>query len=115
MPTRPTYSNKSYEDITRATVPNPDSSWRPSVAEERRAFEGYRAMDPAEQVLFDAVHDALLAQGIDTTTLHVEVDRDRVILRGQVIDHETMMRIPGIVKDVDGVHAVIDQLVIAAP
>src|SRR5262245_4896270 len=113
MPTRRPHVPRTYEDITSATVPNPDSSWRPSVSEERRAFEGYRAMEPAEQELFDDVHDALLEQGIDTTPLHIEVDRDRVILRGQVIDAETMMRIPGIVKDVDGVRAVIDQLVIA--
>jgi osmotically-inducible protein OsmY len=95
-------------------VPDPDSSWRPSVAEERRAFMGFRAMDPAEQELYDDVHDALLDAGIDTTPLHIEVDRDRVILRGQVHDHEALLRIPGIVGDVPGVSAVIDQLVIAA-
>lgn len=70
-------------------------------------------MTPQEQALFDDVHDALLEAGIDTTPLHIEVDRDRVILRGQVIDHETLLRAPGIVGDVPGVTAVIDQLVIA--
>lgn len=115
MPTRPPHAPRTYEDIARATVPDPDSSWRPSVAEERRAFQGFRAMEPAEQALWDEVHDALLEAGVDTTPLHIEVDRNRVILRGQVHDQEALMRIPSIVGDVAGVTAVIDQLVIAAP
>lgn len=111
MPNRPP---RSYEDIVRATVPDPDTSWRPTPEEERRAFEGYRALTPAEQRLHDRVHDALLAAGIDTMPLDIEVDRDRVILRGQVRDHRLLDRIPEIVRQVEGVGTVIDQLVIAA-
>lgn len=109
MPNAP----RTYDEITRATVPDPDSSWRPSPEQEKRAFEGFRAMAPEEQRLWDRVHDALLSAGVDTTQLHIEVDRDRVILRGQVWDRHTLNRIPDIVHDVEGVGAVIDQLVIA--
>ncbi len=111
MPNRPP---RSYEDIVRATVPDPDTSWRPTTAEERRAYEGYRALSPQEQQLHDRVHDALLAAGIDTMPLDIEVDRDRVILRGQVREPPLLDRIPDIVRGVDGVGMVIDQLVVAA-
>lgn len=110
MPNRPP---RSYEEIVRATVPDPDSSWRPSIEEEHRAFEGYRAMEPEEQRLCNRVHDALLAAGMDTTKIKIEVDRDRVILRGQVTDQEMLRQVPDIVRDVDGVGALVDQLVIA--
>jgi hypothetical protein len=111
MPNRPP---RTYDEIVRATVPEPDSSWRPSAEQEHRAYEGFRAMDPEEQRLCHRVHDALLAAGIDTTQLKIEVDRSRVILRGQVRDAHTLMHIPDLVRDVEGVASVVDQLVIAA-
>jgi hypothetical protein len=110
MPNRPP---RTYDEIVRATVPDPDSSWRPTPEQERRAREGFRALDPDEQRLSDRVHDTLLAAGIDTTQLHIEIDRDRVILRGHVRDHHALSRIPDLVRDVEGVGTVIDQLVIA--
>jgi len=113
MPTRPRTPPRSYDDIVRRTVPDPDSSWRPTREQEKRAYEGFRALDPEEQELEERVHDALLAAGLDASTLQIEIDRDRVILRGQVRDHESLMRIPSVVGQVDGVRAVVDQLVIA--
>jgi hypothetical protein len=110
MPNRPP---RSYDEIVRRTVPDPDSSWRPSVEQEHRAYEGFRAMAPEEQELCHRVHDALLAAGIDTTQLHIEVDHNRVTLRGQVRDDRALRRIPDLVEAVDGVGAVYDQLVIA--
>ena len=108
-----TRAPRSYDEITRATVPNPDSSFRPSEEQEKRAFEGYRSLDVDEQKLAEAVHDALLEAGMDSSNLQIEIDRDRVILRGKVRDREAMMKIPVIVGQVDGVRAVVDQLVIA--
>jgi len=113
MPNRPSYPPRSYEEIVRRTVPDPDSSWRPTLEEEKRAFEGFRALTPEEQELQEHVQDALLAAGLDASTLQIEIDRDRVILRGQVRDQESLMRIPSVVGQVDGVRAVVDQLVIA--
>ncbi len=104
---------RTYDEITRATVPNPDSSWRPTPEQERRAKEGFRALAPDEQRLCDRVHDTLLAAGIDTTTIHIEADRDRVILRGHVRDHHALNQIPDLVGDVEGVGSVVDQLVIS--
>jgi len=109
MPNRPP---RSYEEIVRATVPDPDTSWRPTVEEEESAYEGFRAMDPEERRLCEDVHDALLEAGIDTMPLKIEIERDRVILRGNVVDTATMARIPEIVREVEGVGSVIDQLVI---
>lgn len=113
MPIRPPSPPRSYEEIVRRTVPDPDSSWRPTVEQEKRAYEGFRALDPEEQMLQERVCDALLSAGLDASTLHIEIDRDRVILRGEVRDHESLMRIPTVVGQVDGVRAVVDQLVIA--
>ena len=88
-------------------------SWRPTIEQEKRAYEGFRALEPEEQELQERVCDALLEAGLDASTLQIEIDRDRVILRGQVRDHESLMRIPTVVGQVDGVRAVVDQLVIA--
>src|SRR6185503_278663 len=99
MPDRP----KTYDDISRATVREPDGSWRPTKEQEKQAFEGFRALGPDEQRLSDRVHAALKAAGFDASKLSIEVDHDRVTLRGHVLDHEAMMRIPAIVGQVEGV------------
>jgi hypothetical protein len=108
MPNRPP---RTYDEIVRATVPDPDSSWRPSVEQEHRAYEGFRAMDPEEQRLCHRVHDTLLEAGIDTTLLKIEIDRNRVILRGQVRDRIALTKAPELAREVEGVGSVIDQLV----
>ena len=41
MPNPPT----TYDEITRRTVPEPDTSWRPTKEQEREAFQGHREMD----------------------------------------------------------------------
>jgi osmotically-inducible protein OsmY len=105
---------KSYDEIVRATVPEPDSSWRPTKDQEKQAREGFRAMDAEEQQLHQRVLSALSAAGIDPSSIQIEIDRDRVSLRGQVRDRETLTRIAQVVGEVDGVHSVLDQLVIAA-
>ena len=105
---------KSYDEIVRATVPEPDSSWRPTKEQERQSREGFRAMDAEEQQLHQRVVAALTSASIDPSSIQIEVDRDRVALRGQVRDRETLTRIAQVVGEVDGVHSVVDQLVIAA-
>jgi len=109
----PNRGPKSYNDIVRATVPDPDSSWRPTLEQERAAYEGYRGLDPDEQKLAQRVHSALAASGQDVANVTVEVDGDRVILGGKVRDADALMKIPAVVGQVDGVSAVVDQLVIA--
>jgi len=99
---------KTYDEIVRKTVPEPDSSLRPSPEQVKQAYEGFRAMDPDEQALQQRVLSAIGGRG-DIT---VEVDHDRVILRGRVRDAGDLRRLPEIVRGLDGVGTVDDQLVI---
>lgn len=99
---------KTYDEIVRKTVPEPDSSFRPSPEQVKQAYEGFRALDADEQALHDRVVAAIGGRG-DIT---VEIDHDRVVLRGRVRDAADLRRIPEIVRRLDGVNAVDDQLVI---
>ena len=104
----------SYDEIVRRTVPDPDSSWRPSSEQEREAKQGFRALDPAEHALLDRVRDALRGSGFDADQIGVEVDGDRVILRGTVRDALALRKIPEIVRQLAGVDDLDDHLVIGA-
>ena len=103
---------KRYDDIVRATVPEPDSSWRPSPDQVKRAYEGFRALDPEEQALFERVTAALARSGIDASRITTEIERDRVILHGTIANSADLQRIADLVATVDGVREVSDQLVI---
>lgn len=103
---------RTYDDITRATVPNPDSSMRPSKEQVRDAFEGYRALDEDESALHARVMDALRDSGMNWQNIAIEVDGKRVAVRGTVDDDESLNRIPDLIRTVDGVEAVDDRLVI---
>jgi hypothetical protein len=103
---------KSYEEIVRTTVPEPDSSWRPSPDQVKRAYEGFRALDPEEQALFERVTTTIATSGIDASRVDIEIDRDRVILHGTIASSVELHRIGELVSTVDGVREVSDQLVI---
>src|SRR5690349_2813903 len=76
---------KSYDEITRKTVPDPEGSWRPSPNQVQDALTGgYKALDADEQDLHDRVRDALVNAGVDTSRIAIEVARERVTLRGTV-------------------------------
>jgi HSP20 family molecular chaperone IbpA len=109
MPKPPT----TYDEITRRIVPDPDSSFRPSPEQVRQAYEGFRALDPEEQRLLDRVRAAISASGLDIEHVDLEIDRDRVTVRGKVRDAETAARISERVRSVEGVGEIADQLVIA--
>jgi hypothetical protein len=99
---------KTYDEITRKTVPNPDSSFRPSPEQVQQAHDGFRALDADEQALTERARTAVgaIANGIT-----VEVTRDRITLRGKVKDAETLARISDAVRDLGTID---DQLVIDA-
>ena len=99
---------KTYDEIVRKTVTEPDSSFRPSPEQVRQAYEGFRELDADEQALKDRVEAALRAH----PNVEVEVQRDRVILRGKVSGPEEMRQVPELVRGIEGVGAVDDQLVI---
>lgn len=115
MPNRPTPNRpKTYDEIVRKTVPDPDSSWRPTPQQERQAYEGFRALDAEEQALFDRLNRVLEQSGHDLQHVAVEVERDHVIIRGSVRDEAALCRVLDIVRNVRGVGSVYDQLVISA-
>ena len=84
---------KTYDDIVRTTVPEMDSSMRPTREQEQQAREGFRATDADEQALSARVSGALAGSGLDVSKVNVEIERDRVVLRGQVTDTQTLARI----------------------
>ncbi len=103
---------KSYDEITRATVPEMDSSSRPTAEQKKQAVEGFRALDSDEQALANRV-DAALAGNHDAAGVKAEVERNRVTLRGQVPDAAALSRVVDAVRGIDGVGDVADQLVVA--
>ena len=103
---------KSYEDITRSTVIEPDSSYRPSVAQERAAFEGERVLSGDERAIYDRASDALRGAGCDVSAVSIEVDGTRVTLRGRVRDYNDLPKIEDAVRSVADVGDIVDMLVI---
>jgi hypothetical protein len=85
MPGKP----RSYDEIIARTVPDPDSSFRPTQQQRREALS--RVEPPRDIALGAQVEEALRELGADH--LSYEVDGERVILRGQVADMRTWRRI----------------------
>lgn len=111
MPNQP----RSYDEIVRGTVPDPDSSWRPTPGQEKDAREGFRATDAGEQSLQATIVQALTARDFDLSGVNIEVDGGRVTLRGRVADSATLNAIPAAIHQIDGVEDVVDYLVVGAP
>lgn len=104
-----------YDDIVRKTVVDPDTSQRPTRQQEEEARQGFRALDPDEQVLHDRVQQTLSALGPRAASVNVEINRELVTLRGQVADLETLGAIENAVARVTGVETIHNQVVVAAP
>lgn len=81
---------RSYDEISRHTVIEPDGSWRaeppPTDAELR-----------FDRKIREAIYEALLSHGIDTVGF--EVERGRAILRGVVRDQRAAQRIERIIAE----------------
>jgi osmotically-inducible protein OsmY len=114
MPSKTGDKPKSYDDIVRATVVDPDSSSRPTRAQEQLAREGFRALDPDEQRLQDLVQQALAGSGANITGVAIEVSRERVTLRGRVPDVAMLHLLEDAVARVPGVETIHNQVVVAA-
>jgi hypothetical protein len=115
MARNPVRTPRSYDDIVRQTVVEPDTSTRPTRDQEQAAREGFRALDPDEQVLHDRVVQALATLGPDASRVTAEVSRELVTLRGQVADVAMLRRIEDAVAYVTGVETIHNQVVVAAP
>jgi HSP20 family molecular chaperone IbpA len=109
---RNTENSKSYEDIVRQTVMDPDSSQRPTRAQERAAREGFRAMDADETQLHQRVAQTL-AGVPGMAGVSVEVTRELVTLRGSVSAADSLRTLEDIVAAVPGVNTVHNQVVVS--
>ncbi|HEY0483849.1 MAG TPA: BON domain-containing protein [Kofleriaceae bacterium] len=114
MPRNSGQNPSQYDDIVRKTVVDPDSSVRPTRAQEEQARQGFRALDPDEQVLHDRVQQALTAlSGGSAAQVTVEVNRELVTLYGQVRDMATLRAVEDAVARVTGVDTIHNQIVVA--
>jgi osmotically-inducible protein OsmY len=93
---------RTYDEIIARIVPDPDSSYRPTPQQQREAYE--RKPPPRDEALAAKVWEALREIGADNIAM--EVDGDRVILRGAVADLHTWHRIEAVVSSVDGVEEI---------
>jgi osmotically-inducible protein OsmY len=114
MPRNSVRSPDDYDDIVRKTVIDPDSSVRPTRAQEEQARQGFRALDADEQVIHDRVQQALATLGSAASRVTVEVNRELVTLRGQVADPATLRQVEDTVARVTGVETIHNQVVVAA-
>ena len=103
---------RTYDDIVRETVVDPDSSVRPTREQEQAAREGFRAMDAYEQALRDRVERALVSTVVGATDVTIEVARDLVTLRGRVPDTAMLRSVEEAVSRVAGVEAIHSLLVV---
>lgn len=111
----------SYDDIIRATVPDPVGSFRPSRAEEEMSRHRFGAptehrpheASSEERDLLRRVRRALLADNtLDLSEVEVDVDGAQIILFGMVPGPATRARIEDVVSSIHGVELVDNQLVI---
>jgi osmotically-inducible protein OsmY len=105
---------KSYEDIVRSTVLDPDSSVRPTREQEREAREGFRAQDAGEHALHARVAAALAASGLDASKVTVEVSGELVRLGGEIADAAALQTLENAVARVPGVETIHNQIVIGS-
>jgi BON domain len=112
MPRQPGQNPKSYEDIVRQTVVDPDTSSRPTREQVEQAHTGFRALDADEQALHDRVVDALAASGVTGVT--PEVSGNLVTLRGRVTDVSRLRTIEDAVAAVPGVTTIHNLVVVGA-
>lgn len=92
---------RTYDEIIAKTVPDPDSSFRPSPHERAEALT--RVVPPRDEELAMKVEDALREIGAEY--LSFDIDGSRVTLRGAVADLPTWRRIDAAVSGIPGVDA----------
>jgi osmotically-inducible protein OsmY len=104
---------KSYDEIVRRTVPEPDSSWRSTPAQDRDTRLGIRAQDDQERDLEARVAAALHGiAGLANVDIRVEVEHGRVVLLGTVPDPRVFRVVDDAVAAVEGVETIHNQLVV---
>ena len=102
----------SYDDITRRTVPLPDSSHRPSTEEVQDAHDlVHREPTELEAMIAAAVRDGFANDHhLDGSDLGVHVEGTVAVLSGSVVTEEDRKRAVEIAREAPGVSDVIDEL-----
>ncbi len=113
--------DSSYDDIVRRTILMPDTSRKPSREEEELARHRAGAaadhiphpLSAAEERRLAAAERALAADpSIDMSHVNVTVDCHEIVLKGNVPGPATRARIEDVVRAIEGVERVDNQLVI---
>ena len=93
------------QDLARKTVPDTSTGFRDAAN-----GQALSSRSPDEQRLLMRVRQALVNAGIDTEHLTIEVVHDRVNISGLVADHDELVRVPDVIRDIEGVREVYDAL-----
>jgi hypothetical protein len=91
-------SPRSYDEIIARTVPEPDSSFRPSPSQREEALS--HVEPPRDVALAAQVDEALREVGFEH--LSFEIDGARVIVRGAVPDLRAWHRVDAALRAVLG-------------
>jgi len=102
----------SYDDITRSTVPDPDTSRRPSPQQVEDAYTGDFTKGADELALYAAVQAALHAHP-EGSNVAIEIRDNRVELRGSVTKAGSLDEIEALVQGVPGIASVTNKLVVS--
>lgn len=103
---------RSYDEITRSTVVEPDLSFRPTPAQIAEGALGRRAMFDDELDLLERIEGALEERELKLPTVQIEVVRDKVVIRGSVPEIAMIRAIEHAVATVEGVATFEDHLVV---
>lgn len=104
--------HKTYDDIVRATIPEPDSSMRPSREQVARAYDGTHTRAHDELELYAAVQAALHSHP-EGSNIAIDIRGDVIELRGRVKRPSSINAIEALVKAVPGVGGVTNKLIVA--
>jgi osmotically-inducible protein OsmY len=94
------------QDLARKTVPDAATGFR----DAHEPDDVLSTRSPDEQHLLTRVRQTLVNAGIDTEHLTIEVVQDRVNVSGLVADHDELVRVPDVIRDIEGVREVYDVL-----
>lgn len=111
MTDRPTVP-VSYDDITRRVTPNPDSSFRPTEAEEVEAENApFREPSELEALIAAGIRSAIADEPqLDGADIGVAVTGTTATLEGSVATSSDRRTAVEIAWSVPGVTAVVDEL-----
>lgn len=98
---------RSYDEIVRRTVPEPDSSFRPDASQKDQT----NRLKPSDPRVYARLSEELLD---DHSLGHIgfEVDQGRVTLHGTVRDARSISYLENLARSIEGVDDVINRLVV---